>query len=150
MKRSLALAFIALVSVKAFAQSSDHVNAVRHAQRSAYAVTDATNSCPTVGADILGWPGSLVRKCVYVEGVKPRQMTGVVFLVDVKPEIVARWIETTCSSELRNTSGCFNTVLKCGQENSGMMFPISGDVMENMDPKTWKNYFFPKRDDRGF
>src|SRR5215475_13376066 len=120
MKRYLALALIALVSGKAFAQSPDHVNAVRHAQRSAYAITDATNDCPTVGSDILGWPGSMVRKCVYVEGPRQHQLTGVVFLMDVKPEVISRWIEATCVGELRDSPQCFNTVLRCGQANSGM------------------------------
>ncbi len=142
MKRYFLLALVGLVSQNTLAQNLEHVNAVRHAQRSAYAITDAINGCPIIGTDVLGWPGSIVRKCVYVEGPTQNQLTGIAFLIDVRPESIARWIETSCSSLLPSYSACFDTVLKCGQENSGMMFPISGNVMENMNPKTWKNYFF--------
>ncbi len=43
---------------------------------------------------------------------------------------------------MAGVSACFATVLKCGEENSGLMFPISGDMMENMNFSPWKNYFF--------
>jgi hypothetical protein len=142
MKRYFFLALVGLVSDNTLAQSLEHVNAVRHAQRSAYAITDATNGCPIISSDVLGWPGSRVRKCVYVEGPTQNQLTGIAFLLDVRPESIASWIEASCASLLPGYSACFDTILKCGQENSGMMFPISGDVMENMNPKTWKNYFF--------
>lgn len=142
MKRYFLLVLIGLVSENALAQSLEHVTAVRHALRSAYAIADATNGCPVIGSDVLGWPGSIVRKCVYVEGPTQNQLTGIAFLIDVKPESIARWIETSCASLLPGYSACFDTVLKCGRENSGMMFPISGNVMENMNPQTWKNYFF--------
>jgi hypothetical protein len=141
MKRYFLLALFGLVSENTLGQSLD-VTAVRHAQRSAYAIADATNGCPVIGTDVLGWPGSIVRKCVYVEGPTHNKLTGIAFLIDVKPEAIASWIETSCARLLPGYSACFDTVLKCGQENSGMMFPISGNVMENMNPKTWKNYFF--------
>lgn len=43
---------------------------------------------------------------------------------------------------MAGVSSCFATVLKCGEENSGLMFPISGNMMENMNFSPWKNYFF--------
>jgi hypothetical protein len=33
-------------------------------------------------------------------------------------------------------------LLKCGRNNSGMMFPVGGNLMENMENGPWKNYFF--------
>lgn len=119
------------------APSATHVASVIDAQKSAYAITAATNGCPVPTTDVLGWPSALVRECIYKGGTK----TGYVLLVDVKPEIIATWIETACAQLLPNSSKCFQKVLECGKFNSGMMFPISGNMMENMDGP-WKNWFF--------
>ena len=118
--------------------SAPHVEAVVKAQRAAYAITEATNNCPRPATDILGWPSALVRECVYKGGTK----TWYVLLVEVKPETIATWIETACAQILPNASKCFQKVLECGLGNSGMMFPISGNMMENMDNGPWKNWFF--------
>ena len=120
------------------APSATHVAAVVTAQKSAYAITDATDGCPVPTTDILGWPAALVRECVYKGGTKTRY----VLLVDVKPEIIATWIETACAQLLPTAGQCFELVLNCAHENSGMMFPISGNMMENMDNGPWKNWFF--------
>lgn len=142
MFRFLIPAFAALISGTAFAQTSGHVAEVREAQRAAYAMRDSTNGCPVVGSDMFGWPGNMIRKCVYDEGTKPNQLTGLVYLLNVKPEAIAQWIETACAEQMPEVGSCFRTVLVCGKKNSGMMFAISGNVMENMNPTTWKNYFF--------
>src|SRR5262245_4790297 len=135
---ALGLFLMAPVSVaSAQSPSAAHVAAVADAQKSAYAITDATNGCPFATADILGWPASLVRECIYQEdGLK-----GYVLLLDIKPEVIASWIETSCAQVLPGSTQCFKTVLRCGQNNSGMMLPISGNMMENMDGP-WKNWFF--------
>jgi len=124
----------------AFAQSPTpaHVAAVADAQTSAYAIANATNGCPYMTADILGWPSSKVRECIYKGGA----LKGYVLLLDVKPETIAQWIETSCAQILPNSSQCFKRVLRCGRNNSGMMFPISGNMMEDMGGTTWKNWFF--------
>jgi hypothetical protein len=119
-----------------------HVAAVKTAQGAAYAITDATNGCPVVGTDMFGWPGGSIRKCIYKEGPASKPLTGLAYLLEVKPETIAAWIETSCAQLLPGTPGCFNTVLTCGRNNSGMMFAISGNILENMNPTTWKNYFF--------
>jgi hypothetical protein len=128
----------------AFAQgpSAEHVAAVVQAQKSAYAITDATNNCPPATTDILGWPASLLRECIFSEGPSGDRLTGYVILIDVKPETIATWIETACAQVLPGVSKCFRRVLNCGQGNSGMMFPVSGNMMENMDDEPWKNWFF--------
>jgi hypothetical protein len=128
--------------VSAQGPSAEHIAAVVQAQKSAYVITDATNHCPPPGTDILGWPAALLRECVYVEGPQANRRTGYVVLIDVKPETIATWIETSCAKILPNSSKCFRTVLECGRLNSGMMFPISGNMMENMGNGPWKNYFF--------
>jgi hypothetical protein len=118
--------------------SAAHLAAVVTAQKSAYAITDATNNCPHPATDILGWPSALMRECVYKGGTKK----GYVLLVDVKPEIIATWIETACAQLMPTASQCFERVLKCARGNSGMMFPVSGNMMENMGNGPWTNWFF--------
>lgn len=120
----------------------EHIAEVRQAQKAAYAISDASNGCPIVGSDMLGWPGNLVRHCIYTEGPANNRRTGVVYLLDVQPDVIAQWIETGCQQQMAGVSSCFATVLKCGKENSGLLFPISGNMMENMDSSPWKNYFF--------
>lgn len=111
--------------------SPEHVVAVIKAQKSAYAITNATNGCPTPATDILGWPSALLRECVYSVGPKAHRLTGYVLLIDVKPETIATWIETACAQVLPTPGKCFETVLECAQVNSGMMFPIAGNMIED-------------------
>jgi hypothetical protein len=140
MRGILVCALFGAISTSTLSQTKPDVEQVRLAQRAAYAIQEATNGCPVVGEDILGWPGAKVRKCIY----QPlgSRLTGLVYLLDVPPEVIARWIETTCASNMPNSASCFHTVLTCGRNNSGMMLAVSGNVMENMDGRTWKNYFF--------
>src|SRR5262245_15492329 len=88
------------------APRAQNVAAVVDAQKAAYAVKDATNGCPFATADILGWPASLVRECIYQEdGLK-----GYVLLLEIKPEVIAGWIETSCAQVLMAGAQCFKTV----------------------------------------
>lgn len=119
------------------AAQAAHVAAVIQAQQSAYAITSATNGCPVSTAEILGWPAGLLRQCTYSKG----GLTAHVLLLDVRPEVIATWIETECARVLPNAGNCFQTVLRCGRANSGMMFAVSGNMMENMNGP-WTNWFF--------
>lgn len=119
-----------------------NVAAVVKAQKAAYAITGASNGCPAPATDVLGWPSTVLRECVYSGGPKTNRLTGYVLLADAKPEAIATWIETACARVLPSAAQCFQTVLECGRRNSGMMFPVSGNMMENMDGGRWKNYFF--------
>ena len=49
----------ALLPARTVAQTAQHVTAVAHAQKSAYAVSDSTNGCPFVQSDMFGWPKAL-------------------------------------------------------------------------------------------
>jgi hypothetical protein len=140
--RFAAAAVALLVCSPALAQTSEHVTAVRNAQRAAYAISDASNGCPVVGADMFGWPGSRIRKCIYAEGKGARRLPGLVYLLEVATETIARWIETTCANQLGGSSTCFARVLECGRRNSGMMFAVSGNMLEDMNAPIWENYFF--------
>jgi hypothetical protein len=137
----LAFSFILMSThtvVSAQTPTAANVASVAQAQKSAYAIRDAINGCPTMTGDVLGWPASLVRECIYKEG----GLTGYVLLLDVKPEIVANWIATACAQILPGSSKCFNRILACAQNTSGMMFAISGNMLENMNGEPWKNWFF--------
>ena len=126
----------------AVATHDANVAAVVKAQKAAYALTEATNGCPAPAMDILGWPAAVVRECVYSKGPKANRLTGYVLLVDVKSETIATWIETACSMVLPSAGKCFQNVLDCGLRNSGMMFPLSGNMLEDMGNKPWENFFF--------
>jgi hypothetical protein len=118
------------------------VAAVAKAQNGAYAISGSTNHCPLIDASKLGWQSAPVQECIYQPDSKNRQLTAYVLLLSIKPEAIASWIKTGCAQELPGVSNCFDTVLRCGSHNSGMMFPVSGNLMENMENEPWKNYFF--------
>lgn len=139
----LLLGAILMSAVPAFATestaapSATHVRAVTKAQNSAYAVTDAINNCPLVSKDMHGWPAGSVQECIYSGG----KLQAKAYILKVPAGTIASWIETACSQELPGAGGCFETVLKCGLLNSGLMFAVSGNILEDMDG-TWENYFF--------
>ena len=115
----LTLSLLLLITppvASAQAPSATHVAAVVTAQRSAYAITDATNNCPHPATDILGWPSALVRECIY-KGERKR----VTPTCRRKPEIIATWIETPALS-ITDRGQCFERVLKCARGNSGDVF----------------------------
>jgi hypothetical protein len=127
------------------AQTAEHAEDVRRAQRSAYAIESATNGCPVLDADLLGWPGKLVRHCEYAmrDTTLGHPRAAVAYLLDVKPEVIAQWIEGACARLSVQQASCFATVLNSGRQNSGYMFAVSGNIIEDMDgPGQFKNFFF--------
>ena len=138
----------ALLPARTVAQTAQHVTAVAHAQKSAHAVSDSTNGCPFVQSDMFGWPMALIQYCEYSQIDKglghPRK--ALAYLLAVKPETIARWIETACSRLAVQAPDCFDRVLGLGKDNSGYMFAISGNIVEDMGlPDHFKNYFFGSR-----
>jgi hypothetical protein len=116
-----------LLGPAAQAQTQAHIDDVKKAQKSAYAIGDSTNNCPTSDADLFDWPAHLLRYCEYKQG----GLSGVVYLLTIAPERTAQWIETSCAKRMPGESGCFRVVLQCGRLNSGMMFAVSGNVIES-------------------
>jgi hypothetical protein len=121
------IAIALLLGPAAQAQTQAHIDDVKKAQKSAYAIGDSTYDCPAGDADLHGWPAHLLRYCEYKQG----GLTGVVYLLTIAPERTALWIETSCAKRMPGESGCFRVVLQCGRLNSGMMFPVSGNVIED-------------------
>jgi hypothetical protein len=129
----------------ALAVDADHIVAVRKAQQSAYAITESTNGCPTLDADFLGWPKDIVRNCEYAkyDKVLAHKRAAVVYILDVKPEAIAQWIESVCALLSDARPKCFANILDRGRGNSGYMFAISGNIIEDMDgPGIFKNWLF--------
>lgn len=116
----LAAAFLA--SAAAGAQTPDHVAAVRAAQEKSPA---RAGTCAAIGEDFLGWPADLVQRCEYKVGEAP----GVVYLLDVKPEAMALWIETGCEKLMAGIDACFDRVLRCSAERYGASFPVAGNLI---------------------
>lgn len=118
--------------------SAEHVRAVTEAQQSAYALRSAANHCPVLGADLLGWPGGLIRRCDYVQ----LGLEGVIYLLDIQADATARWIESGCDQEMPGQKSCFATVLECGRRISAMMFPVSGNMLEQQGTRPFQNFFY--------
>jgi hypothetical protein len=125
--------------------SARHISAAENTMRAAYAVRNATNGCPTLTADMHGWPAARVRHCIYEEEDRglghPR--VAVAYLLNVDAPTLARWIETACALVATDGERCFTRVLHAGRMNSGYQFPIAGNMLEDMeDDGSLKNYFF--------
>lgn len=127
-----------LLTTPAGAQSAEHVAAVKAAQEAAPMRASATNGCPLVDGDFLGWPGSLVRRCEYAQG----ELAAIAYVLDIEPARVAQWIETDCAENLPGVTACFDRYLGCGVQYSGMAFPVSGNVLEKKNGASFKNNFF--------
>lgn len=95
---------------------------------------EAINGCPVVSEELWGWPKNLLSYCIYKDdsGLK-----GSVYVLNIAPEVIARWIETSCSKALPGSNTCFTYVLACGKWNSSYIFPVSGNVIED-----GTNFFF--------
>lgn len=117
--RTWALAAAALVAghLGASAQTAEHAAAVK-------AVFDKspvrTGACAPVSEDFMGWPAALVQRCEYAQGVA--------YVLDVKPETMAKWIETGCAAHMSGVSACFDRMLKCAVEKSSATFVIGGNL----------------------
>lgn len=139
MKR-LAPCLIAITLLNVFCLNAlgANVDLVSDAMKSAYARTDPTSRCNPVPDEILGWPKGLVERCEYGKGT----LSAVAYLLILKPQTITDWIETACSKQLPSGRACFQTLLRCAKLNSGMMFAVSGNILEDMDGKPFANYFF--------
>lgn len=122
-----------LASTGTMAQTPQQIDAVAAVLRSSYVITNAVNACPVTNKALLGWAENMLRYCEYKEG----GLSGAVYLLDVKPNKIASWIRTSCQKFMKSDKDCFRVTLACAKWNSGLIFPVSGNVIENS-----KNYFF--------
>ncbi len=117
--RAWALAAAALLGAHqgASAQTAEHAAAVKAAFDKSPVRAGA---CAPVSEDFMGWPAALVQRCEYPQGLA--------YVLDVKPETMAKWIETGCAAHMSGVSACFDRMLKCAGEKSNATFVIGGNL----------------------
>ncbi len=117
--RTWALAAAALLGAhgSAVAQTAEHAAAVKAAFDKSPVRTGA---CAPVSEDFMGWPALLVQRCEYAQGVA--------YVLDVKPETMAKWIETGCAAHMSGVAACFDRMVKCAVEKSNATFVIGGNL----------------------
>lgn len=108
-------------STGALAQSPEHVAAAAATLEK----SPVRGNCAPVQEDFLGWPAKLVQKCEY----QYEDMPGVAYVLDVKPETLARWVEAGCGALMVGASHCFDRTLKCAFDSTGAVFVIGGNLI---------------------
>ncbi len=106
----------------ALAQTAEHAAGVRAAFEKSPVRAGA---CAPVAADFQGWPAALVQRCDYRQG----EAQGLAYVLDVKPEVMATWIETACAKQMAGVAACFDRMLKCAMEKSKATFVIGGNLL---------------------
>jgi hypothetical protein len=122
--RELAFAAAALLlsTASARAQSAEHVAAVQAAFDKSPV---RSGVCAPVSEDFQGWPAALVTRCEYKVG----ETQGVAYVLETKPEVMAKWIETACPAHMAGVAACFDRMLKCAVEKSRSTFVIGGNLV---------------------
>ncbi|MBI1981422.1 MAG: hypothetical protein HYS63_07720 [Methylocystis sp.] len=105
----------------ALAQSPEHVAAAAATLEK----SPVRGNCAPVQEDFLGWPANLMQKCEY----QYEDMPGLAYVLDVKPETLARWVEAGCSALMVGASHCFDRTLKCAFDSTGAVFVIGGNLI---------------------
>ncbi|QGM96450.1 hypothetical protein [Methylocystis parvus] len=113
----LAIAASLMAAQAATAQTAEHAAAVKAAMDKSL---PRAGTCAPVSEDFMGWPAALVQRCEYSQGVA--------YLLDVKPETLAKWIETGCNAHESGVAACFDRMLKCSVEKSNATFVIGGNL----------------------
>jgi hypothetical protein len=115
--RALAAAAMLTASHGALAQTAEHTAAVK-------AMFDKSpvraGACAPLSEDFMGWPAALAQRCDYPQGIA--------YILDVKPETMAKWIETSCAAHESGVAACFDRMLKCAGEKSSATFVIGGNL----------------------
>lgn len=121
-RSALAAAAILLSGQGALAQTAEHVAA---AQATLDKSPVRAGACAPVAEDFQGWPAALVQRCEYQQG----GMAGVAYVLDVKPETLAKWIETGCAAHMAGVDACFDRMLRCAVEKSNATFVVGGNLV---------------------
>lgn len=121
----IVIAAVATLSVAALtgaaqAQTPEHVDEVKAALEKAPV---RAGSCAPATEALQGWPADVLLRCEYKRG----DLAGVAYVLDVKTETMARWIETSCRSQMVGIDSCFERMTKCLGEKSGASFIVGGN-----------------------
>ena len=127
------LCFESFFPTLAPAQTPEHVAAAKAILEKSPVLAN----CSTVEKDFLGWPAALVQRCEY----QSDDMPGLAYVLDVKPETLARWVEAGCSALMVGATHCFDRTLKCALGSTGAAFVIGGDLIATRQGAK-KNLFY--------
>lgn len=114
---ALVLAAALIAGQGAQAQTAEHAAAVKAAFDKSPV---RAGTCAPASEDFMGWPAALVERCEYPQGVA--------HVLAVKPETMAKWIETGCAAHMSGVAACFDRMLKCAVEKSNATFVIGGNL----------------------
>ena len=109
-----------ILSGMAQAQTPEHVSAAKAALDKA---PIRAGTCAPATEAIQGWPADALQRCEYKRG----DLAGVAYVLDVKPEAMASWIETSCKTLMVGIDSCFERMTKCLGEKSGASFIVGGN-----------------------
>jgi hypothetical protein len=115
-----AAAMLLLASPPAPGQTPEHVAEAKAALDKA---PIRAGTCAPATEALQGWPADVLQRCEYKQG----DLTGVAYVLDVKPEAMARWIETSCKSLMVGIDSCFERMTKCLGVKSGASFIVGGN-----------------------
>jgi len=103
------------------AQSQEHVAAAAATLEK----SPVRANCAPAQEDFLGWPANLVQRCEY----HVEDMPGLAYVLDVKPETLARWVEAGCGALMVGASRCFERTLKCALDSTSATFVVGGNLI---------------------
>jgi len=103
------------------AQTPEHIAAAKETLEK----SPMRANCAPVQEDFLGWPANLVQRCEYQQ----EDMPGLAYVLDVKPETLARWVETGCGALMAGSAHCFDRTLKCALGSTGVTFVVGGNLI---------------------
>lgn len=119
--RAMAAAILSLAApATAWSQTPEHVAEARAALEKAPV---RSGTCAPASEALQGWPANALQRCEY----KRADLAGVAYVLDVKPETMATWIETSCKTLMVGIDSCFERMAKCLGEKSGAIFIVGGN-----------------------
>ena len=116
----IAAAILLLASPPAPGQTPEHVAEAKAALDKA---PIRAGTCAPATEALQGWPADVLQRCEYKRG----DLAGVAYVLEVKPETMARWIENSCKSLMVGIDSCFERMTKCLGVKSGASFIVGGN-----------------------
>lgn len=127
----LCLGFVAPTIARA--QTPEHIAAAKATLEKSPVLA----KCAPVEEDFLGWPAKLVQRCEY----QREDMLGLAYVLDIKPEILARWVETRCSAQMAGAGHCFDRTLKCALDSTAATFVVGGNLVATRKGVTQNRFY---------
>lgn len=128
------LCFFLSLATNAQAQTPEHIEAARlNLEKSPI----RSGACTPVTETFLSWPENTLQRCEYKQG----NAQGLAYVLDVKAETLAKWIETSCSAQMSGVAACFDRILRCTTAKSNSSFVVGGNAITEKSGTTQNNFF---------